>query len=696
MKRYFHIFRKVSTLECVIIALLIIHLLPIWIFKYFPSQDGASHVYNAYILKEYHDPAMYKTRECFQLNLTLFPNWFSHVFMAGLMFLVPALVAEKILLSLCIGLVPISLFYCLRAIGTEHLDRQLADCGKSPQPPFQGGETALASMFGLRHFSAKAHQSGNYVFGFLGFLFGYNYLLHMGFYNFALSFSVFLFTLGYWWRNRESMSLARIGLLYVLLILIYFCHIVSYGLILIALSICALWVMPKPRKLLAFAGYMLPAGFIMVNYLLNEATDKPHLYLTSQQLKDFFLKTKSLVYFHDSYIWINYILLGFIGALILWTIWKDKIQPRRWLARRDVFLILSAIFVAMYFKMPRFVGTGGWITERIHLFYIPILLLWLNLDVHRIAKWCAIGVMILLSLCHLGYSCRDYYEFNREMDDFTAAVGLLPDHIVFARTDPDDWGGFKKYSTPHLASFFYYGLEGDRTYINNYEAEFNYFPFNFKGDNKRDHYAGGFIDYYLAWNVKNDSPIMELYREDYRVIYSNPHLKILQHKYRSQDAKAWEKYAGNAGVMSFRMQAEKEESGDVPIPVLVDTRYQPGGFGWDTIYPRYDFSNGVWDTEDAAFRVDLPDGKYEVTCRFQSNDKQEHGIDLFANGNRVIRGFAVPGNAKEVERKFTVEVTDGTLILVIHAASRKYDAHWVWSGFTVRQLGNGIISRIAF
>ena len=171
MHRYFHIFRQISAPKYAIIALLVIHLLPIWVFRYFPSQDGASHVYNAYILNEYHNPAMYKTRECFQSNLTLFPNWFSHVFMAGLMFVVPALVAEKILLSLCIGLAPLSLFYCLRSIDRER-----------------------------------------YILGFLGFLFGYNYLLHMGFYNYALSFSVFFFALGYWWKRRDSMSSARIGL----------------------------------------------------------------------------------------------------------------------------------------------------------------------------------------------------------------------------------------------------------------------------------------------------------------------------------------------------------------------------------------------------------------------------------------------------------------------------------------------------
>ena len=37
-----------------VIVLMVVHLLPVWGFKYFPTQDGASHIYNAYVVKEYH------------------------------------------------------------------------------------------------------------------------------------------------------------------------------------------------------------------------------------------------------------------------------------------------------------------------------------------------------------------------------------------------------------------------------------------------------------------------------------------------------------------------------------------------------------------------------------------------------------------------------------------------------------------
>ena len=69
----------------------------------------------------------------------------SHLTMASLLYIFPPIIAEKILLTFAVGLVPISFFYFLDAV----------------------------------------HKRG-FLFGWLGFLFSYNYLLFMGFYNFAL------------------------------------------------------------------------------------------------------------------------------------------------------------------------------------------------------------------------------------------------------------------------------------------------------------------------------------------------------------------------------------------------------------------------------------------------------------------------------------------------------------------------------
>jgi len=75
---------------------MIIHLLPIWLFNYFPSQDGPSHLHNASVLKNFNKPEYSTLREYYQLNITLAPNLISHYFLAGFMYIFSPLIAEKI------------------------------------------------------------------------------------------------------------------------------------------------------------------------------------------------------------------------------------------------------------------------------------------------------------------------------------------------------------------------------------------------------------------------------------------------------------------------------------------------------------------------------------------------------------------------------------------------------------------------
>ena len=103
------------------ILLLLVHLLPVWIVTYFPTQDGPSHIYNAQVFKDYHDHQNYRIRDVYQLNLTLFPNWASHLLLAFLMYFFPPLICEKIVLSLCVLGLPLSLIYFLWIVNKEKL-----------------------------------------------------------------------------------------------------------------------------------------------------------------------------------------------------------------------------------------------------------------------------------------------------------------------------------------------------------------------------------------------------------------------------------------------------------------------------------------------------------------------------------------------------------------------------------------------
>ncbi len=184
--------------KLIFILLIAIQLVPIWVFPYFPTQDGPAHVDNAAALRYYFNPDEHLLHQYYTLNLRLVPNWVTNLTLAGLIGFVSPIVAEKILISGYIVLLPISIRYSLGAISED------------------------ARFLSL-----------------LAFPLIYNDFLHRGFYNFIYSIPVFFFVIGYWLRHRESLRLGEIFCLASLILLLYFCHIVSFGVLVITLFILA-------------------------------------------------------------------------------------------------------------------------------------------------------------------------------------------------------------------------------------------------------------------------------------------------------------------------------------------------------------------------------------------------------------------------------------------------------------------------
>ena len=91
--------------------LCLLHLIPIWGFTFIPTQDGISHVYNSYILKEWNNPDFTKFHQVYDLNLTLFPNWSNYAFFYLALHVLSPLIAEKVYVTICVLLFPFS-FSC--------------------------------------------------------------------------------------------------------------------------------------------------------------------------------------------------------------------------------------------------------------------------------------------------------------------------------------------------------------------------------------------------------------------------------------------------------------------------------------------------------------------------------------------------------------------------------------------------------
>ena len=694
--------------KLIIITLLVIHLLPVWVFSYFPTQDGASHIYNSYILKEYHNHENYRLREVYELNLTLFPNWSSHAFLALLMYVFPPIICEKILISICIGLLPLSLFYFLNGV-----------------------------------------QKGKTLFGLVGFIFAYNYLLHMGFYNFVLSMSLFFFTLGYWWRHRDELTLTNIGVMYVLLIATYLTHYQSYATLMMSLTFFAVFLslyealhktwgyretpgdngMTRVSSLKSFAVKlkptflflvsMLPAYFIMISYYV----DRPRRgggHRGHEWLMDYFFSMKSLVSFRDEHILIGRVLLAVIAVAFLLTLIdrvrqvyrfcrlskSEDTKERLWtriVRRTDLFLLLAIILTVMYFRFPWTGYGGGWINDRIHLYIFLMLLPFFSINLHKYIKYATAVVIIALSLWHLGYNVQTYYLLNKDIDNAISSAGMLEKHTILT-SRPEEWNGPSdslgwkpKYVAPFGHTECFLAVNNGIAYLMNYEAKTDHFPVRFR---ERDFSAESLAgrrwktpftaDYMILWRTEYDET--EELEDDFELIHSNNYNRLYRRKRASPDVNLW----GGRTTIKFDMQSHNGQTAPNHIAIYEDTVYTDGRYGWLTRSEREEFiseanlpepyRDSVWGEEDGVFRVALPNGEYEVTCYFSSGGSEPLEINLIANGEKKIKKLRIPTGNETVERSYSVSITDERLTQVIYTRGRRHYERWGWSGCTIKRI----------
>lgn len=236
----------------IFIALLVAHLIPIWWFEYFPSSDGPVHLSIAEILVKYYSPETPAFREFFEINTDPDPNLFIFAVLYVLMQIFPPLLAEKILLSGYVVLLPFALRYALRSTAPE------------------------AS-----------------VLSFLAFPMIYHLPLHLGLYNFTFGMAFFLFSFGFWVRHSEKASLGVFFGHLFLSLLAYFTHLFSLAISCAAIAFTTfgttaldllrqrrdqafdpglLWRALKTRAIIPAAAY-LPALLLSAAFMLGKTRE---------------------------------------------------------------------------------------------------------------------------------------------------------------------------------------------------------------------------------------------------------------------------------------------------------------------------------------------------------------------------------------------------------------------------------------
>ncbi|MDA1190606.1 MAG: hypothetical protein O3A46_02855, partial [Candidatus Poribacteria bacterium] len=494
----------------------VLQLVPVWAFRYFPSQDGPAHLNNATVLREFHHPDRTIYREYYHLNKNLDPNWMSHLLLAALGAFLPILIAEKLVLTGYVVLLPLSVRYALRAIR--------ADAG---------------------------------LVAFLIFPFVPNYLYHMGFYNFMWSLPLYFFVFGYWLKHRERFGLRETVVMTFLALALYFCHLVSLVTVCLGIGFLAVWFTVfdlfgrrdspashpssnrgrgrilwegvKNRALIPL--YALFPTFLLGVVFLNQKGAGRSDRLPFQYQWDRLRVLESLTSYDDREIALSTAVVWlFVAATVAWLV--VKIVRRRW-HRWDVFALVAVGYVVLYFISPDAMSGGSFISHRLMFYPFFALILWLGAQpVHRALQRTVQVAAIALTLGFLTLHTVRYAELNDYLDEYLSGMELIEPNttvlpLCFSHVGiaPDGRQLARRIGL-FLHASGYIAAERRVVELDNYEGNTSYFPVLFIWEvNPFAHLAidgaieaipprvdidsyprrsngKGHVDYVLVWNMQ--------------------------------------------------------------------------------------------------------------------------------------------------------------------------------------------------
>jgi hypothetical protein len=442
-------------LEMVLLILCIgLALWPVWGNSYYLTGDGPCHLYNARILRDMllgQDQAYYS--EWFTVNPAIEPNWLNHVLLALFQVALPALVAEKLFLTLYILGFGLSFRYLARSI-----------------------------------------YPANEVWIFLAAPFIFHKVFLLGFFNYSASVVIFFWVVGYWLRHRSDRGWrTKLGL-GLRLMLLLLAHPMCYGLALALLGLH--WL---GESMAAFAGADrkarlatqwrvaggavlagLPSVLLLGTYLMRQAIQTVPSQAKTHKLFHDFLELKALVLFQDNEKPWPIILALLIGLLFVVGFFRLRKRP----LQHEGILAMFVLSIYFYFTQPAQVGGFAMVPERMQFFPYLIALCWLV--TLPWPAWLLRVVMVAgFAITATLYAVRlpSYAQTNAAVVEFASVQPHMRPHTTVLMLDyapegrlPHDGPIMSKeaYIFMHIAE--YLGAMQPHIILNNYEANTKWFP----------------------------------------------------------------------------------------------------------------------------------------------------------------------------------------------------------------------------
>jgi hypothetical protein len=438
----------------------ILNVVFLWVMPIYVTMDGPSHLYNAYIFNDLlYGDGFYS--DYFIINAAIYPNWTGSILLAILVAVFPALLAEKIWLTLLMVAFMYTSYLVIKRLAAQNI------------------LVAMGILF----------ITQNYFF-VLGF---YNYILGIALLNLVIYKS-----LG---PRKESPWKEAIEWI-ILSLLVFFTHPVSFLLALAYIFskelISLLLSKDKTnyiKNLLQYGLYWTPSLILFAIYFLNSETSG------EDSIFEFNVSVTSLIRlfglrYMQSYGGVEIIIYGLFGVFIFSSLvfhYKSWLNTK-WLIRNGglIALWLSCIFI--YFFVNDVFAGGSFFARRITLIlYLTTIFIiaTFSLDSRYRTGLGIFSMILLLFLLAVRFPIQ--WRNSKITETYLECAEAIPKGSVIMPLEvsprileKEEVRVYGPYTFQHISG--YLAVKSQLLSVDNYEARTTYFPIKWReGQNPYDY-----------------------------------------------------------------------------------------------------------------------------------------------------------------------------------------------------------------
>ena len=380
-------------------VLLVLHVLPIWLVRWLPTQDGPLHVEN--VLALLHRAASPLLQHWYVANVGAQPNWLTQLVFAGLLPIASPLVAEKLIL------------------------------------------TGYTVLFPLAFRAAMPRGTRGWWAALLAFPFVHAFPFHMGFWNFTYGFALAFLTAGFYLRTRGRVGPARFAVLVLLSVLLYLAHLVALAGAGLAMAAVLGWrarlswrrAAGRPaRRARVLRGYALRLGALaaatgpgvalalvwIARHRDHDALRIPLLELAAKLGVGY-----ALVSIDRRELYLSAILmLAMFVASVHLLLARTGRGPRR--CAHDGWLVAAAAFALLYFAVPDVVAAGAHVSDRFAWFTLVSCAAWIGTGPAPAASLRRIAAAFaVIAVAALGVRFQKQRELSDLVEEYVSAEAVI-------------------------------------------------------------------------------------------------------------------------------------------------------------------------------------------------------------------------------------------------------------------------------